>query len=133
MKVIPSFGTPRNNDGLFLSENNIYDGSTPVTVPRDGITLLTPTVMSGWVRVKTTFTTVSGTSGMELAVIATDGTSDIMIGDSYSSASPDLLDAWDVLIPFLSDLNINQFFVSFVGVPQGAVIDVEVAGVSGEF
>lgn len=69
--IMPSFGTPVQNDSLFLKQTNALSGTSQQTVSLTG---LTPTISKGYVRVK--IYAAGGTSPtlLGLLIVLSDGT-----------------------------------------------------------
>lgn len=128
--IVPSFGTPLNNDTLYLKQ------STTITV--DGTTTLSslsPTLRSGWVRTK--FSAGAGTSPTVVSVTITvsDGTTTYTIGSFFPGTATVMssTSGLDVLFPFLVDINVTTLnvVVDVGGTTPSMTLDIEVAGTAG--
>lgn len=146
--IVPGFGSPLQNDTLFLTQN-VSLTAGPVNTSLAG---LTPTISRGYVRVK-----IYGAGGTTPAVslmdvVIADGTTFVVLlhyspaaaltmstvaasGSPYTnggSASPAVPGGMEWLIPFLIDINASQVTVNITmtGTSPTAKLDLEVSGVS---
>lgn len=149
--VVPGFGSPLQNDVLFLTQNVSIAAAGPTTFSLTG---LTPTISRGYIRVK-----IYGAAGTTptivlVDVVVTDGTTFVIVGrinpataiplsTTAAAGSPytngGTLAAGlatpggiDFLFPFLVDINVNQVSVDITlgGTTPTGKLDLEVSGVS---
>lgn len=75
--ILPSFGSPIQNDSLFLKNNNALGAATTTTVT---LSSLAPTVSKGYVRVKIYDASTAAPTVTNVAVTLYDGTQYVLIG-----------------------------------------------------
>lgn len=127
--VIPSFGTPLQNDTLFLKSGTAtVSGANTVTLAG-----LTPVLKQGWIRMKLSGGASTSTL-TSILVTVTDGTltetvySNTLVATNNSFVSPNIL---TFTVPFLTDTaGVSSVSVIFVtaGTSGVGIIDIEVAG-----
>jgi len=149
--VVPGFGSPLQNDTLFLSQNVSIPSAGPATFSLTG---LTPTISRGYIRVKIYGATGTTPSIVLVDVVVTDGTTFVIVGrintataiplsTVAASGSPytngGTLAAGlatpggiDFIFPFLVDINCTQVSVDVTlsGTTPTAKLDLEASGVS---
>jgi hypothetical protein len=125
--IVPGFGTPQQNDSVFLKAGNaIASGSNTVT-----LTGWTVPIAHGWIRLKWSASSGAGTVTSYL-ITMTDGTttendwSETLVGTNNSYQSPSQVMR---TIPFLSDLLVTSVSVITVVGTAGGTLDVDL-GVS---
>jgi hypothetical protein len=122
--IIPSFGTPLQNDALFLKTASVATLTTTTT----SLTGLTPAIKEGWIRIKLSASTGAGTV-TSLAITLTDGTTtestwtETLVGTANSFQSPNQVVR---TVPFLSELAVTQVNVITVFGTAGGTLDIEV-------
>lgn len=122
--IIPSFGTPIQNDTLFLKTAAVATLTTTTT----SLTGLTPAIKQGWVRIKCSASTGAGTV-TSLALTVTDGTTtesvwtETLVGTANGFQSPNQVVR---TVPFLSELAVTQVNVITVFGTAGGTLDIEV-------
>ncbi len=82
--VLPSFGSPVQNDSLFLKQNNALAANTTTTVT---LSSLAPSFSKGFVRVKIYDGSVAAATITSISVILSDGTQLVAVG-FVAPASP---------------------------------------------
>lgn len=122
--VVPSFGTPIQNDTLFLKAGTaIASGSTTTTLAG-----LTPAIRDGWIRVKI-YGGTAGSTFTSMVITVTDATtteliySNTAVATNNSVVSPNQA---DFTIPFLSELAVTSVSVIIVLGTAAAVVDIEI-------
>ena len=147
--VVPGFGSPLQNDTLFLT-SNVSVAVGPASYTLSG---LTPTLSRGYIRAKVYGFAAGTPSLILLDVLVTDGTTFVELfrwnpatalvfsvvassGSPYTNggslaAGLVVPGGADFLIPFIVDINVNQVSVDItLGAGTSAKLDLEVSGVS---
>lgn len=122
--VVPGFGTPIQNDALFLSTG------TTVTTSGTTITLgsLAPAIHQGYVRIKVYSGSTNGTL-TSVKVTMTDGTTTETCYNNtdIGGTSVGTNAIATLVIPFESELDVNSVSVVITTTTQNALADVEIA------
>lgn len=122
--IIPGFGTPIQNDTLFLKQGTAVATGTVTT----SLAGLTPAVKQGWIRVKLSASSGAGTV-TSLAISVTDGTTtEFIYSETLVAAQSGFQSPNQVVrtIPFLSELAVTQVNVISVIATAGGTLDIEV-------
>ena len=147
--IVPSFGSPFQNDTLFLTAGVSLSTTGAVT---NSLTGLTPTISRGYVRVKIYGAGGTSPTVVLLDIVLTDGTTFVVVfrynpttplvmsttaasGSPYTnggslSAGLVVPGGLDFLVPFLVDINVNQLSVDITlgGTTPTAKLDLEISG-----
>lgn len=122
--IVPGFGTPIQNDTLFLKSGTAVGTGTVTT----SLTGLTPAIKDGWIRLKFSASSGAGTI-TSIAITLTDGTtteacySETLVAAQSGFQSPNQVVR---TIPFLSELAVTQVNVIAVIATAGGTLDIEV-------
>lgn len=122
--IIPGFGTPVQNDTLFLKQGTAVATGTVTT----SLAGLTPAVKQGWIRVKLSASSGAGVV-TSLAISVTDGTTtEFIYSETLVAAQSGFQSPNQVVrtIPFLSELAVTQVNVISVIATAGGTLDIEV-------
>jgi hypothetical protein len=132
--ILPSFGTPLQNDTLFLKNNNVISTTgSPNTVT---LSSLTPKFSKGYVRVKIYNDEVAAGTITGIQVVLYDGTQYVLIGAFATSTLLSIIPGGTQLVTngsitsgaaVLTTATANTFTPSMVGLP----IAVSGAGAGG--
>lgn len=125
--VVPSFGTPIQNDPLFLKQGTVV-AAGPVTTSLAG---LTPALKQGFIRIKVSAGTGTTPTLVRCEVTLTDGTTTEAVFDYNPNVAPSILSPNQVTLtnPFLSELGVTQVNVitTLGGTGPGGTLDIEVS------
>lgn len=130
-KIMPTFGTARQDDKQFLeSALTVSGGTFSIEMPdsekfKDGFS---PSVAAGYVHIKLTH---SG-SPTEVQIIGTDGSNEeTLYSNELKDVSLSSEKALNLICPFLSDLSMTFLIVKIKGA-SGAKLSLEIAGSTGD-
>lgn len=148
-RIVPSFGTPLQNDTQLLAQNVAVTSGVAIVLPNaasGGLTAFSPTIAAGYVRVRV----YGGASGVTLSNITVSGSdapgsgSPLVVtnvameeyaptpAQSVASPAGGPNGVVDVICPFLSDRNLTSISVTITS-SAACIADIEVAGASGDF
>jgi hypothetical protein len=149
--IIPSFGTPQSNDTTMLFQNIVVASGTAITIPVQPTPapatplIFSPTVSSGWIRVKVFDNTTPPPATpvvittTAIKVIGNDAgtvpgvTTTVSLG-GYNPATPTATNQTDIVFPFLTDLNLTSLSITVTATGATTLAaDIEIGGVSGDF
>lgn len=121
--IVPGFGTPIQNDTLFLKAGTAIASGTVTT----SLTGLTPAIKQGWIRMKLSASSGAGTV-TSIVVTVTDGTTTENVWTETLVSNSSFQSPNQVVrtIPFLSELAVTQVNVITVTAVAGGTLDIEV-------
>lgn len=124
--IVPGFGTPIQNDALFLKVGTVLGAITSTSTSMTG---LTPAIKSGWVRLRLYGSAGAGTV-TSVGIALTDGTTtEIVYSTTFAAAASTQLSTNSqvcISAPFLTELAATQVNVITVLGTAVCTLDIEV-------
>jgi len=125
--IVPSMGTPIQNDTLFLKTGQALAVGTNTV----SLTGLTPAIRNGWIRFRA-YAGAAGATFTSIVITVTDGTTTENVWSMTAVATNNLIASpnqfcWT--LPFLSELSVTQINAIAVIAVNTATLDLE-AGVT---
>ena len=131
-RIMPTMGVPRQDDQHFLQQGFAITGTGgAVRLPTVGN--FSPTIASGWVRIKISSPTSISLTSVWIAFNDAQANQE-QIWPLWGGSNPIIEPSGATLVlmvPFLSDLNVTYVTVTITSTGAG-IADVEVAATSGD-
>lgn len=125
--IVPGFGTPIQNDSLFLSPGNALSTTSAQTTTLSG---LTPTIKQGWIRCKVYNGGGTSPTLINLTIQVTDGTTTEYVAVFNPATAISLAAATQItmVFPFLSELSVNavKVITTLGGTAPTASLDIDI-------